>query len=735
MFKKILIILLALGTLGSAIFYELTVSQALTEAAQLKVYFLPAGKGASLIRNGQVQRLNDKTELSIGDKIKTEVNESGTFDFDGAELRIAPESALTVADQSDDTVYFSLEQGKVWVNTLLSDKKVLFKAGTIVASPGIYAAEFEVTNDGTGSVMVHDRELVAGLVRSNASFKAENYQGSFVNQLLVPFYRKLTVDQSKVDDNADDLSKLLYSKLIKEFQYDLVASADFDNDVWLKTNVAHDEDMIAKRTDDLKVQVRAHGLQVSSLDSNIYALDKVVAGFADMLTFNVDKAQQRKLDEVFTNLEDAEYLILYGRVTEAKDRLNIFGQVFATAYAAADTDFKNSLASKLLDEYRLLKPVDSLDDLFQVKTKIIELFLTKIDRSLDEDLNFTNEYLYQAQVMAEDNTQLARQNLTKFSSLLTTLIQSKKSVLSTDSTILSTENTMLDNLFLQYPQFYQENYFILKHQVETAWLDILVAGDAKDEEIRNISLAKVDLLKRGRDFFLQGYIALDDMKAVLRRLIAEIKDLQSNDSLGISGLLDVRLKDYGQFLLFINSVKPEDLRGGMIQDVYNKYVANHNGDNVTLDQAVNTFTGEVSTQQTTDASAQPMVDTQQTQDQPTHDSSVDTSAQTQQTEVLTQATEDSSVVAAPVVETQADKVSKILLGKKVKDLGIQYAYIEVAPGESGVYIFHGAILGDKIFDFYLDRASLTVTGITFANGAASIDGPVDLSNLTQVVNQ
>ena len=120
--KKVLIILLALITVGSGVFYESTLSQAANEAAMLKVYFTPAGKGASLLRDGQVQRLTDLTQLNFGDKIKTEVNESGNLNFDGAELRLAPSSTLTFSDQNNDAIYLSLEQGKVWVNTLLSEK-------------------------------------------------------------------------------------------------------------------------------------------------------------------------------------------------------------------------------------------------------------------------------------------------------------------------------------------------------------------------------------------------------------------------------------------------------------------------------------------------------------------------------------------------------------------------------------------------------------------------------------
>ena len=711
----------------------------------LKVYFTPAGKGASLLRDGQVQRLTDLTQLNFGDKIKTEVNESGNLNFDGAELRLAPSSTLTFSDQNNDAIYLSLEQGKVWVNTLLSEKQIVLRAGPIVAKPGVYAAEFELA-DNSGTVMVHDKEVDVGLVKSNSSLNANDYEKSFVNHMLIPFNRKLSVDQGKVDDTADDLGKLLYSKLIKEFQYDVIGDTDFDDDVWLKTNLAHDEDFVTKKNDDIKSQIRSRGLQVSSLDSNVYQFDKLVSNFADLLTFNSDRGKQRKLDQIFSNLEDAEYLILYGRVTEAKDRLNIFGQIFGDAYTSVDTGFQDSLSSKLLDEYRLLTAISSVDDLFQVKSKIVDLFVTKVDKSLPQDLQFINEYLYQAKLMAEDNTQLARQNLTKFSSLLTTFIQSKKNVLRNNAALLSQENIILDNLFIQYAQFYQDNYFALKHQVETAWLDILPNGEAKDEEIRNVSLSKVDFLKRAKDFFLQGYVSLDDVKAILRRLIGELNDLQSNNNLGIGGLVDLRLKDYGQFLLFINSVKPDDLRGGLIQDVYDKYVAAHNSDNVNIDQAVNEFTGQnSSTQQTADntqnTDSQQLIDTQQvapltqqTIDQSQH-SSPDVSLPTEQTSADTQFVDTQTTdQQAPVVETQADKISKILLGKKVKDLGIQYAYIEVAPSETGVYIFHGAILGDKIFDFYLDRASLQVTNITFTSGASTIDGPIDLATLAQTVS-
>ncbi len=595
--KKILIIILALATLAGTVLLESSVAATQMEVMKAEIEITPSEGGVQIVRESKSYTLKEVSELQPGDIIETPSGETAEIRFSGnGTVRIGSESKVDfiAGDTVNDSFIFKLEKGRMWMNTIYTSASVNLMAGAALLIPRKGA--FDTLFDGTKTVVrANVNQVGVGLVLPDFNLtSAIRFNASaFINSYLVAQGSQTTIFLDTVVSNAETLKKLLYSKLIKEFQYTLYDKADFINDVWLAQNVNKDRDLAQAVSADKMQMINSRGLKVAALDSIAYQLQKAMNGFADVFTFSEGKVNERLLGSMFDQIYDAEYLLVFGRSTEAKQRLDIFQQIIGDEVKKHDDDFKKTVMSKLRDAYAELVYVLPDDPLFEAKTTISDIIFGQLGESDDditEKFDLVRDYMNYAYRLADSNPLLARTMLQQYFSRLTELITVEKIKLSAMKNLVAEENQTVDNLLRQYPAFYQTQIFDEKYKLENEWLAFIPEGDAKIEEKQTIINTKIDFLKTLQIFFFDEKVTLADAYQIVRNLIVQIKDLQTGAEVAVSQLIELRLTENTQFLNFIRSAQLGSLRGTTMREKYDSFLALQK-EQVSLQEILQQYTG------------------------------------------------------------------------------------------------------------------------------------------------
>lgn len=591
--KKLLIVFLAFGCFAGSFLLEQASSKNI-EQKQENATLVTSINGLELIRNGKSEAVNEEKKLLPGDTLKTTERQTATITLNQkGVLRMGPESVLILKTlSSTEGDFFLLEKGELWINTVFTPQSLTVVTKGVLLLPRRSA--FNVNFDEEKTVVkAHTGEVEVKIVSSSfGSGYSEKETGKTINSFLITSGGQATLYAEKIKNNAKELEKLLYSKLIKEFQYGLIGKSDWQEDTWLKQNIAADEELIQKLAQNILRSINSRGIKVGSLTTWTYQLEKTAGNLFSSLTFAEQKAIQRLREDVFIHLHDAEHFIIFGRANEARERLQLFSENFKKAYGSKDKAFQQQLYQDLEKKYEELNFVLFDDPLALVKSAMADLLYQYSDsRAPEIRITLLREYLHQAYKLAENNPLAARTALAEYSRRLIQFIKEEKSKFQSINNFLTEENQIMDNLLRQFPQFYQDTFFEFKHFLEIEWLALLPENAQKNEERQTIISNKIDFLKQLQSFFLYGKISLKDAKAIVFRLINEMKDLQTDDELGINQLFAIRLKDYGQFLRFLNTTDFTGLQGASTRKRYEEFLANQK-EQVSTDQAVQEFLQE-----------------------------------------------------------------------------------------------------------------------------------------------
>jgi hypothetical protein len=578
--KKLLTVILASAVFAGTVMFESGISETSMDVAKSKIEVTPSAGGIQITREGNPVTVKDKWEISQGDIIETSSGETAIISFSGyGVLRLASQSKLdfVIADTVGDGFAFKLEKGRAWINTINTSASVNLIAGGSIFVPR--RAAFDTSFDGSKTIAkVNVGQVGVGLVK--ADYKVEKVvrfnADAFINSYLIAQGSQTTIFLDKVTTNADILKQLLYSKLIKEFQYTLYLKSDFTADSWLTANVKMDKDLSITVSAAKLRAINARGLRNASLDSWGFQLQKAAMRFADVFTFSGKKVEMRLIDSLFDYLYDAEYLLTYGRNTEAKLRLDTFGQLVTEELPKHDDDFRNTVMGKLRTAYAELVYVMPEDPLFEAKSRISDIIFAQLGESDDditEKFGLVREYINYAYRLADSNVLLSRIMLQQYFTRLADLMDEEKSRLASMKNLIAEENQIVDNLLKQYPAFYQPEFFTQKYKLENAWLALLPEGNEKLEEKQSIINTKIDFLKQLQLYFLDEKVVLADASKIVRSLLVEIQDLMTGSEVAINQLFDLRLKDNTKFLNFIISAQQGSLQGTTMRQKYESYLA------------------------------------------------------------------------------------------------------------------------------------------------------------------
>jgi len=596
--KKILTIMLALALFAGTLFYESSIRSAVLGVAKASVELLPSGAGIQLVREGQTLAVKEGMELLQGDIVETPPGQNAVIQFSGnGIIRMSANTKLVfaVGDTVNNGFAFNMEKGRIWVNTSYTSANIDVLAGGALLIPR--RAAFSVAFDGEKTeVIVSVNQVGVGLVKDD--FKLTQVirfsATAFINSYLVAQGSQTTISLSKINENAESLKKLLYSKLIKEFLYTLYDKKEMTGNEWFIWNNGQDAELSKKVAMDKSLLINARGLKVAEIDTLGFQLQKAADRLADVLTFSREKIVDRVINSIFDQMLDAEYLLVFGRSTESKQRLDIFRQTLDAEIGRHDADFAKIIMGKLRDAYVELVYVSPGDALYEVKTAISDtLFeqLTESDDDISEKFGLVRDYINYAYSLADSNATNARIALDQYFTRLTDLIEKEKAKLAAMKNLIAEENQVVDNLFKQFPVFYQDQFFARKYALENSWLGFLPDGNAKTEEKQTIISTKIDFLKQLQFFFLNEKVTLKDANLIALRLINEINDLKTGAEVGVSQLFALRLKDYGQFLRFLKTAELGSLRGLTMKSKYDEFLAMQK-EQVSIEQAIKEFVSD-----------------------------------------------------------------------------------------------------------------------------------------------
>ncbi len=596
---NLVMIILSLAILAGAVFYESFLNSQVVKAMEKQVTVFPFKNGVTVVRGGQKISVDGEYALKQNDEIITGDSQSAEIRFyENAVVRVEPKSSVLFAlsDNLTDSYALSLKNGQVWVNTSLAAINLNVFAGLSVIIPD--GAVFNLNYDGIKSnLWVFTNQVEVGLLKSQSDTGRMYvpHDKGFVNYYLVPQGNQSSVVDEKVISEADAIAKLLYSKLVKEFQVGVIDRASVANEAWYNKNLDLDRTFKESVSRNSAAIIDARNIKITDLNSIWYQVKKLTDAASNALIMSRDKQVQRYLDDVYTNLYDSEYLFQYGRSTEGTERLNLFIQSYNDLKNNSDDDVRAKLLKKLTESYNELSYVYPDDRQFGVKVALRELLMQNLSmQDINGRLALIREDINYAYDLANKNRLNARLSLERYFKNLSTLLSQQKNLLRATPYLMAEENAIMDNLFKQNSVFYQDSFFQLKRAWESEYLALLPNGSGKDEEKQTIVSNKIDFLKQLQFYFLQNQVPLQEAQKIAFRLINEIKDLMTGEAVGINELFAVRLKDYGVFLRFLNSDQVVNLRGTTIQASYNQFVKTQSGVSVGVEEFLQE-TGNVST--------------------------------------------------------------------------------------------------------------------------------------------
>jgi len=138
------------------------------------------------------------------------------------------------------------------------------------------------------------------------------------------------------------------------------------------------------------------------------------------------------------------------------------------------------------------------------------------------------------------------------------------------------QNQLFENLFINYPYFYKESYFLLKNELENSLLSFYDDGQLKDELSQDLANIKISFIKRLMKFFFEDEIDVEDAKIILKQLVKEIYLTMpsSTEKLAVEKLFTENLKDIGDFWGYLNTTEynSSKIYGATHRDRYKVYL-------------------------------------------------------------------------------------------------------------------------------------------------------------------
>lgn len=605
-FRTIVLLAMAGGLFAGSFYYELNFAQTAVVQKQSRLELsLEDGAAIEVQREGVTANFPSGEVLQVGDRLSTGSQPGTVLKFSGdGQLRLDKFSRLevTVADQDELNFSFKLLEGRLWLMNSYSNADVNIVVEGAVVLPGQSVLIVSVT-EGRADVYANSMDALVGFLgdaRADSEMLAET-SDRIINSLYLPQGTMLSVYGDKVLENRDTIARLLFSKLVKEFNYSVFDKNLLITDPWLAENSLLDQKMRVQIRDSRLQKIRTRGLKYSSLDASNYHVDESVRQMTNLLTFSETKVAQRNLEALYDLLYDAQYLYDFGRRAEAEDRLERFSSAAEQLFLVYGQELKKNYVARVKNEYEYLSFATPGDALYELKLVLQKVYLDSIKgepQELETRFAFLTGELNAVGYYAENNqVKNLRTVFDGYIARLKNLLTAYEQTLSDRIELVQRQNQAMDNLFLQSALLYRQNYFTDKLFVENKYLSMLPEGNNRLEEIQSVIARRIDFLTRLQQFFLDGDVPLLDAQNILALLFAEIAriELPSSYQVAVKDLFAERLQDFGLFSRFLSSQEyvSSALRGATPRERFERFKADSVTQEVSLEQLQEEMTRQV----------------------------------------------------------------------------------------------------------------------------------------------
>jgi len=479
-----------------------------------------------------------ESKLSIVYDKENFLPDNAVFRFDNENL----ENSMDVNRLDEDNYVFKLNKGKVWGNFVASNMKSNIIIGNIVVIPRF--ARFDLIFDGNKLEMsVYDGNVYLGIISENESidFVQNEYSTKFLNRIVISRDSRVEIPLSKLQERS---KFLLYSKLVKEFKYSAIPSAQ-KLEAWCVQNSLKDAEFL----EGLKQKYRSEIIDKGGKLKNEF-LSTIVFNTEENFTLIPERKEEVVLKHLFSYLDEALYFAAMNDMTNSL----FYQDEFTNAYLLLSEDERGSeILNNQIESYIYKLSVFSIDDnLFSVYKYLLDLKFSQ-----NTDLNLIIE-LYLQNIYKSINQSFLglRESVSDYNKYLGLYLAALKLANNNEYYVnyLTFQNIIFDNFFLRYPNFYVPDFFIIKSSLEKEMISTYVQGQPKDELIQSLINNKIDFLKRLRRFFFDGKVSLDATKSILTVLVREINELMpvSNKEVAVLQLFETELKDLADLWGYLN---------------------------------------------------------------------------------------------------------------------------------------------------------------------------------------
>ncbi|MBI5412780.1 FecR domain-containing protein [Candidatus Peregrinibacteria bacterium] len=534
--SKILISVLSILLVSGTVFLDEKLSVKAQPVAKTTVLAITKAAGDIFEKKG------DKYSIKAG---RTSVM---VLQFkDNAVMRLAPEAAGELS-VSDEGVYprkaeLNLTNGRIWLNTIESslDFEVSTPKVKIEAEPGVFAFQYA------------DKTLTVSAFRRSAAV-------SFLNkELVVPEGKEMRILESKLDNSAETIAKLRYSKLQKEFPFFKIEDAD----AWVEKNNEADSLFFEKHEKDVYENVRSGGPKISLDDDSVfYSAGQFVDNAKLALVFDANKRSKEAMDAAIQYFDAGVYALLLGKEDLAGKRFSQFSEMIA---GVSSPLLRLALAERL-DEFAFVQP----DETFYDATKVLRS-AARMTALENMDIAF-NEVLDTAAKGSYSETEQ------KVVTAMRRLGVAAENNLPRVADSRATDEIFFDSVLVN--DFVETHIYLLRREFlkvaelfESAHLSRISDSQEADDKRQLLISEKLKLMQAMRPMMENGDIPFQDGREAVLLLANQIELLKPTFSdTAVLSYFDDQLKAFSPFISFLRSSDASRVHGSF-QESYKDFIS------------------------------------------------------------------------------------------------------------------------------------------------------------------
>jgi hypothetical protein len=363
---------------------------------------------------------------------------------------------------------------------------------------------------------------------------------------------------TKIEQEAKTIEQLLYSKLVKEFNYGRAANLTIEQDPWIGENIQKDINLKSSIDEKFKKNIRDIGLKNISTESLRFRTKQLLSDLREALTFTDRKKASSFIKDIFENINDAAFLYIQGNSTDADVRLSLFKDDINNP-VISQNEFINELLyaelEKYLGNYLYLTPDNQL---YPIKELLYEeIFNSNTRKSLpiEEQYNLLTLKLNDVYDALQSGSKDADIILEHYFDLYESLTGNFRENLVEIQDQIIRQNILIDNLLFLNSDLYKIGIFESKKKIEEDYLATISGLRDKKEQRQTFINEKINLLSRIQYFLFNEELDPADARQIVFRLLADIEELKEDtlDVAAVNDLFEKRLADFGVFWEYLKS--------------------------------------------------------------------------------------------------------------------------------------------------------------------------------------